>query len=515
MGNTRKSVVLIILAGVFTSGLAIAASADINSVVARRGWDMGMCRIPTGLNTTSPVYFIDGENINMPTHVNKLNDSPDVRDIYINGNPIFQDRVAMGESRYTSGGTDKYADVMSCFLNEIDFGVPDSNINNEAAVQDVIDSFRNSTISAFRFTPVGTAKLTQTDDPCSAVQLEFFVDNNDVGKVRITNNCTVRHRSGNIYDYEPVAGSGGTQFRKYDIYAYHFAPDTIYSPPIVYNVEDTYIDQNTGGQIFVDGHVIIGGDSETDPNQFIKGKVTVIATGNIWVADTIFVDGEHDINSMPAENNPNFLSVISQGVIKVVDPGLSNSSNPPGPAPTYVPDVNIPTLRHYYKPIGIKKNISDAYNVRCLPHNMVVEAAITVGGGGWGAENVSSTSGRKVYSPPMDNLYVHGAIAEVVRGVVGIGGVDGYTKFYSYDKRWNPEPDDSRKVFVGDLNGDCAVDFNDIGIMAGHWLENHLSGDEPPVCTSAIEGDLDNDCIVDFIDLAIMAGHWLGSDICL
>jgi hypothetical protein len=51
-------------------------------------------------------------------------------------------------------------------------------------------------------------------------------------------------------------------------------------------------------------------------------------------------------------------------------------------------------------------------------------------------------------------------------------------------------------------------------IMAGHWLENNLSG-EPPVCTSAIEGDLNNDCVVDFIDLAIEAQHWLGNDICM
>jgi hypothetical protein len=62
---------------------------------------------------------------------------------------------------------------------------------------------------------------------------------------------------------------------------------------------------------------------------------------------------------------------------------------------------------------------------------------ITVGGGGWGAENVGSgrSGGRKEYSPPWDYLVVHGTITEVVRGVVGIIDTDGYLKSYHMDQR--------------------------------------------------------------------------------
>ncbi len=28
-------------------------------------------------------------------------------------------------------------------------------------------------------------------------------------------------------------------------------------------------------------------------------------------------------------------------------------------------------------------------------------------------------------------------------------------------------------IVAGDINGDCAVDFKDFGIMALHWLENY------------------------------------------
>jgi hypothetical protein len=62
---------------------------------------------------------------------------------------------------------------------------------------------------------------------------------------------------------------------------------------------------------------------------------------------------------------------------------------------------------------------------------------MTVGGGGWGAENVarSSYGGRKEYSSPQDYLIVRGAITEAVRGVVGVIGSDGYLKRYYMDER--------------------------------------------------------------------------------
>jgi hypothetical protein len=79
------------------------------------GWAMASCTIPSGTNSTTPVYFGNGEIINMPIHINKQNDSPDIADIFINstgGNPTFMQNVEMGESRKTSGGSDKYSSYM-------------------------------------------------------------------------------------------------------------------------------------------------------------------------------------------------------------------------------------------------------------------------------------------------------------------------------------------------------------------------------------------------------------------
>ena len=62
---------------------------------------------------------------------------------------------------------------------------------------------------------------------------------------------------------------------------------------------------------------------------------------------------------------------------------------------------------------------------------------MTVGGGGWGAENVvrSGYGGRKEYSSPQDDLILRGTITECVRGIVGIIGSDGFLKHYYFDTR--------------------------------------------------------------------------------
>ncbi len=68
---------------------------------------------------------------------------------------------------------------------------------------------------------------------------------------------------------------------------------------------------------------------------------------------------------------------------------------------------------------------------------MVIEAAMTVGGGGWGAENVrrSPYGGRKEADGDQDQLIVRGTICEAIRGVVGLIDGDGYYKTYYFDKR--------------------------------------------------------------------------------
>jgi hypothetical protein len=453
---------------------------DVDVVQETSGWAMGKCQVPYTATTTGEVIFANGEIITMPLHINNLGDSPDDRDIYITGSPQFRRKVEMGESRKTSGGTDKYSGVMTCFQDGIAFDQPNVRITDTAAVQSKIERFRQSTLAAFRFEPNGVANVYTPSTAnvemtrLSAVQLEFYKVGT-AGKVRITNNCTVlgyrRTSDSKTWDFNSV----GSSFSKYYIYAYHFAPDYNYFPPVEVNIGDTYTTQSfggytseSGGQIYVNGNVIIGGCSTTDPNQIVKGKISVVATGNIWIADSIHVDGDHDANGMPVvddpdtvvdEGNPNVLGLIAKGVVKVVDPGMSTwgSTNSPGPSPNYYPaDANGTACstkigstvytgagkNHYYVPIG---NGASIFNPnRTLPHNTVVEAAITCGGGGWGAENVQRISGsttyggRKEYSAGVqDNIIVHGSIQEVLRGVVGIGGSppDGYLKQYVIDLR--------------------------------------------------------------------------------
>jgi len=441
-------------------------SVDVYVVQALSGWDMGKCRVPFGGTETYPVNFADGEIIGMRVHINDLEDSPDLRDIYILGEPRFLDVVTMGESKYTSMGYDKrgyednrdYDDLLYLFEGGIHFNQPDCRITDEDTVQRKLDRFRASTASDYNFSddtgkkPVAAPSSLITN-PHPAVQLEFFVEGG-VGKVRITNNCTVRgyQRDSNskTLDFKIKPGTDGEESERYDIYAYHYIPEggEILTVP----VEETYVSQvfgefesEPGGQIFVDGSVVIGGhDAINSGNQVIKGTMTVVATGNIWVADSVRVDGTHDASNMPAEDNPNVLGLITQGVVKVVDPGMSEyaEGNPnyyPGPPPS--------VSGHVYAPVAHPESTDpEKIHLRYLSDPMVVEAAITVGGGGWGAENVewdyyyTTYGGRKEDGGSQDDLIVRGAVIEAMRGVVGrlpnyYYAGDGFVKQYYMDER--------------------------------------------------------------------------------
>jgi hypothetical protein len=422
-----------------TSGTS-SRVVDVQVVQAITGWVMGKCRIPTGPTSTGPVHFADGEILDIPIHINNLRDNPDERDIYIQGEPRFIQKVEMGESRRTTGGSDKYNSVMPLFEDGIYFEQPNVRITDEAAVASKVNRFRDSTDPAFRFYPVATANVTL---PQPAVQIEFFVQGG-IGRVRITNNCTVRGYPGTTYDYNLVPGSGGNTFQKYDIYAYHYAPRNV--APTEVPVENTYVTQKfgskesePGGQIFVEGDVILGGAQDVD--QVLQGKMTIVATGNIWLADSVLVDGPRDAaTGLPSANNPNVLGLIAQGTVKIADAGLSNrtisspSLEPPVTSADGVPDRFNPAIRHVYKPVANADG--SLVNNRILPHTMIVEAAVTVGGGGWGAENVRSPSGRKVTAPyKQDNLVLRGTLSECIRGVVGLVGTNGYLKQYYLDRR--------------------------------------------------------------------------------
>ncbi|HBG28336.1 MAG: hypothetical protein A2Y10_19770 [Planctomycetes bacterium GWF2_41_51] len=424
-------------------------TVDTLVMQAISGWAMGKCRVPTGSSSTSAVNYVDGEIIDMPLQINKLlGESSDEKDIYIIGNPQFLQPVAMGESRYTTGGSDKYSTVMGLFQQGIYFNQPDSRVVDEATVQSKVNRFRDSTAAAYRFTPTAVASVT---NGMPAVHLEFFVDANNIGKVRITNNCTVKgykqSSDGRTYDFKIVPGSGGANYQRYNIYSYHLMPQNADSTGerVIRQIDQTYVTQSfggvesqPGGQIFVNGNVIIGSSDPALSGTLnkVKEKITVVATGNIWIANSLEVDGAHNADGKPSGSNQNVLGLISQSVIKVVDPGMSRYStggtnNYPGP-PTSVPSGTV------YVPIGIHQSGSSNVYDRLLPHDMVVEAALTVGGGGWGAENVARGyyGGRREFiNGQQDNLILRGAITEACRGVVGITGSDGYLKFYYLDSR--------------------------------------------------------------------------------
>jgi hypothetical protein len=416
---------------ILSTGHSAFANRVVDVYVMQKitGWDMGLCRIPSGPSSTTEVYFANGEVINIPVHINDRHDHPDTRDIYISGSPQFNERVEMGESRY-NGASDKYNSVMGLFDGGIAFNQPDVKITNQAAVQSKVNRFRDSTKAAYRITPVGTANVP---NPYSAVQLEFFVESG-VGKVRITNNCTVRGDSrdwgGDDRDYRIISTSP-LNFGKYDIYAYHYKPDseTIITVPI----EDTYVvqtfagkDSEPGGQIFVNGNVVIG-SAEYD-EMTVKGKLTIVATGNIWIADTVKVSEPlHGVTFVPNKNNESVLGLISQGVIKVIDPGVSDDFGTLDPVADRIVGA---AKMHSYVPVANGANTTT--NVRVLPDPMVVIAAVTVGGGGWGAENVGR---RKEFNGNQDDLILIGSICEAVRGVVGVIGTDGFIKKYTIDER--------------------------------------------------------------------------------
>ncbi len=440
-------------------------TVEVYVLQALSGWDMGMCRVPMGKNKTYPVHFADDEIINMRVHINDFEDNPDERDIYVSGGPRFLALVSMGESKYRDSGGDKpgyndprdYDDLMSLFEDGIYFDQPECRVTEKTTVQKKLERFKDSTNEQFKFTPQKTDSIT---NPQAAVQLEFFVEDG-VGKVCITNNCTVRgYRRNNddtTWDLKIKPDSDPQEYERYYIYAYHFSPEG--GERIIVPIEQTYVAQSfgdvesePGGQIYVEGSVIIGGDILLhNGDQVVKGQMTVVATGNIWVADSISLDGAHNQDGLPAMDNPNIFGLIAEGVIKIVDPGMSKykkeSDLPywerkgnyyPGPPPSVTGYTYVPVARY---------DGSGATYKRYLPDPMIVEAAITVGGGGWGAENVGRYyngtyyGGRKEEGEEseswdeVDYLILRGSITEGMRGVVGLINKDGFIKHYYTDER--------------------------------------------------------------------------------
>jgi len=442
------------------------------------GWE-GTFRVPSGPSSSVSWPFTSGEEIHIPIHVNKFNDSPDVIDLNID-NAGFYELVSIGEAK---GSKYPYT-IMKCFKAGVCFNQPDSKITNEDSLETKVGRYKDSTLDKFKFQPDGE-ELKRADNSnittYPAVQIELRV-NNGVGEIRITNDCTVRgiwttdpgYAGSNVtYDYKiDDFYSDGESYKKYAVYAYHLAPITPAPESTGWiPLTDTYVTQELhgvkaepGGQIYVDGSVVIGGNhDEPAPfdDQVVKGKVTIVATENIWIADPIKVYGARD-GSMPAEDNPNVIGLISQkGIIKVVDPGLSRN---------LLNDPDYTSKGLQYAPVCRRDSGSKPEDERHLYESVEVEAAINVGGGGWGAENVGNRkrgSRRTTYYSASYSAYgkmiVRGSIAEATRGIVGCavplwsGYISGYSKHYYHDKR----------LLQGILPGDVSLTGKFIPAPAG------------------------------------------------
>lgn len=448
-------------------------------VQAVSGWELGMCRSPSGPNSTIALSFVDGEIIDFPMHINDLHDSPDGRDIYISGSPDFLAHVSMGESRYTPGGSDKYKSVMNLFPEGVSFNQPSSRIVNPASVSTKVDRFRDTTHPSYRFTPRivrsipkdknGKNGFYNTVSETPAVQLKFYVKNGH-GYVRIYNDCTaaVYTRAGssdNTYDY-CINTDSGSAYMKYPIYGCHYSTGAYTDVRIDDPTSSLYVRQDFGGvksdpgaQIYVDGNVIIGCSQEDAATlgtlNAVKGQLAVVASGNIWMTNSLTVDGTRQADGMPAMDNPNIIGLISQGVIKVADPGMTTNDLLYQTSKFDATDVS------GYMPIGLKDG-TKTYD-RALPATVTVEAAMTVGGGGWGAENIDrswSYPGRENFNGSRnDNLVIRGSLTEVMRGIVGSGG-NGYLKNYYYDRR----------VMTGILPGNVWLKGKYL-LIPGGWVE--------------------------------------------
>ena len=439
-------------------------------VQAVSGWELAMCRCPIGPNNTAELRFVTGDILDIPMHVNAYEPLPNTRDIYIQGSPEFRSHVSVSESRYTSGGADKYGSVMNLFQGGISFNQPASLISDADSVGTRVNRFREATNPSFRFSPQVVQSLpfdssgregfhnTVSEQP--AVHLQFYV-NNGQGYVRIHDNVTVAAytrggSSGNSLDYK-INPESNSAFKKYGIYGCHFITGDYTDVRIDDPDSPLYVSQVFGGvesepgaQIYVDGNVVIGAAEEDMAHlgehiNRVKGQISVVASGNIWITNDLKVDGPRREDGMPTIDNPNILGLISQGVIKLADPGMTDNGllyqtdgywEGPEEDQTWVEPFD-PTQVDGYKPIA-NPDQAGVIHSRKLPQTVTVEAAMTVGGGGWGVENLyrnSSFPGRKNYSPNQkDTLIVRGSLTEALRGAIGSGN-NGFIRGYYYDER--------------------------------------------------------------------------------
>jgi hypothetical protein len=477
---------------IVSNGYCDLFSRTIKALVVQAvsGWDMGLCRIPTGSSTSAVANFTGEDTLDIPIHVNSVDPQDNLADIYVSrrSKPRFRRQVSVEESRYTWWGSyvDKYRSLIGLFDKGIYFDQPPNKVSNPLSVKPKVGRFLSTTLPAFRFTgakrPIASNAVPLSWSAAPAVQLEFYVSGG-VGRVQITNNCTVSRVGGSVNDLM----LGGNPYTQYPIYAFHYAdPTTTRDFPI----GATYVSQQVstpsgraastpaGGQIFIKGNAIIGGAVDidiygnvfmagtTNPSK-VGGRLTVVATENIWIVSPILYAGAQDPGfgggQVPNASNLNVLGLFSQfGVVKVVDPGLSINVPIPDPCEPGVPaqftDTGGSVLS--YRPIGYQKVSPSFIFNRQLPLSMAVQAAITVCGGGWGAENV----GARLNTNPIgkDNLFVAGSITEAIQGMVAKSN-NGFRRCYYFDDR----------LLGGILPGDMWLQSKYIPTPGG-WSDSRL-----------------------------------------
>jgi hypothetical protein len=423
-------------------------------VQAISGWELAKCQIPSTPTKTEAAYFVTGEIINMPMHINDLKDNPDNADIYISGSPQFKEHISMGESRYTSGKKDKYASLMKLFPKGISFSQPASRIIDSATISAKVQRFYDSTNLTYRLTPqivqnlpkdsAGKTGFYSNISDVPAVHLKFYVKDGH-GYLRIYNDCTVATylRGGsdnNTWDYR-INPNSGTPYAKYGIYGCHFAPSTytdvqIDDPDMPIYVRQKFgnIESKPGAQIYIDGNVVIGCSQEdiailgADINK-VKGQISIVSTGIIWLTNVLTIDGSRQEDGMPSMDNPNIIGLISQALIRLADPGMTDNNL------LYNSSFFDVSTVTGYVPIGLSGG-AKLYN-RKLPKTVVVEAAITLGGGGWGPENLyrhGGFPGRKNFDSQNDILILRGTITEPLIGLTA-SDKNGFLEQDHYDKR--------------------------------------------------------------------------------
>jgi hypothetical protein len=76
------------------------------------------------------------------------------------------------------------------------------------------------------------------------------------------------------------------------------------------------------------------------------------------------------------------------------------------------------------------------------------------------------------------------------------GEIDGFADVAGCGDYKHPYP-------VGDINGDCSVNYSDLALLCGYWLAEVSGPDDP-----AVRADIYEDDVVDFLDWAMIAENW-------